>query len=130
MQYSPELYTAVTSTLYAFFGSVGSVIQVAAVVFAGWRAWLVRYTPTFRLALIGFLLLALSLILWGALVAPVNAEWARVIASAPDAVPDVYARLRPRWEYGHVAAFSAWLVGFLFLLGSVVAETPRAAGRE
>jgi hypothetical protein len=127
MQYSPELYTAVTSTLYAFFGSVGSTIQVAAVVFAGWRAWLVRHTPTFRLALLGFLFLALSLMLWGALVAPVNSEWADALNAAPQSAATVYAKLRPRWEYGHVAAFAAWLAGYCVLQLSVFRESSRAA---
>lgn len=126
MQYSPELYTAVTSTMYAFFGSVGGAVQVAAVVFAGWRAWLVRGTRIFRLTLLGFLLLALSLILWGVLVAPVNAEWGDALDAAPRSVPAVYAKLRPRWEYGHVAAFAAWLAGYCALQLSVLRESTRA----
>jgi hypothetical protein len=31
LTYPPELYAAVTSTLYGFFGSVGAVVQVGAV---------------------------------------------------------------------------------------------------
>src|SRR4051794_6579814 len=49
MHYSPELYAAVTSTLYALFGSIGAVIQVAAVLCAAWMSYLVRKTPAFRI---------------------------------------------------------------------------------
>jgi hypothetical protein len=129
MAYEPDLYARVTSSLYAWFGSLGAVIQLGALASAAWLGWRERRRAGARLAWAGALGLLLSLILWAALVAPVNAEWGRVIASAPDAVPDAYARLRPRWEYGHVAAFAAWLTGYLCLVGSVVADTPRDGSR-
>ena len=86
---------------------------------------LVRRRQTFRLTLLGALGLVFSLVLWGTLVAPVNAAWLEVMHTAPEAVPQAFARLRERWEYGHVAAFVAWLVGFTLLVFSVVVETPR-----
>jgi hypothetical protein len=72
--------------------------------------------------------------MWFALVYPVNAEWLRVIQTTPELVPEVYTRLRGRWEYGHVAAFIAWLSGVSLLVLSVLVETPtgsdvRAADR-
>ena len=122
MQYSPDLYASVTSTLYAFFGSVGAVIQVAAVICAFFDAYLVRKTAMFRMALWGALFLALSLVLWGVLVAPVNSAWAEAWSTAPQSVVSVYAQLRSRWEYGHVAAFAAWLVGYCALQLSVLRD--------
>src|SRR5918997_5459164 len=74
MNYDAEMYTAVTSTLYRLFGSVGAVIQSAAILAALVLAFVVRGRPAFRLTLLGALGLVLSLVLWGALVAPVNAE--------------------------------------------------------
>jgi hypothetical protein len=124
MQYDAQMYTAVTSTLYQLFGSVGAVIQVGASLAAIVLTFLVRGRPAFRLTLFGTLGFVLSLVLWGVLVAPVNAEWLRVMESAPESVAEEYLRLRPRWEYGHVAAFAAWLVGFGLLLLSVLRETP------
>ncbi len=124
MQYDGATYFAVTSTLYRLFGSVGAVIQVGALVAAIVLTFVVRRRPAFRLTLAGTLGLALSLMLWAVIVAPVNAEWLRLIESAPGSVVDGYLRLRSRWEYGHVAAFTAWLVGFGLLLASVVSETP------
>lgn len=124
MQYDAEMYTAVTSTLYQLFGSVGAVIQTGAVLAAVVLTFLVRGHPAFRLTLLGALGLVLSLVLWGALVAPVNAEWLQVMESAPGSVAEAYLRLRPQWEYGHVAAFVAWLIGFSLLVLSVLGETP------
>ena len=46
------------------------------------------------------------------MVAPVNAQWADATRAGSDALPDLYDSLRHRWEYGHVAAFVAWLCGF------------------
>jgi hypothetical protein len=127
MRYSPELYAAVTSTLYALYGSIGAVIQVAAVLCAACMSYLVRKTPAFRITLWGTLLLAASLVLWGALVAPVNAEWAQAASAASQSIPGAYARVRSRWEYGHVAAFAAWFVGYCLLQLSVLHDDVRAA---
>ena len=126
IQYNAEMYAAVTSTLYRFFGLVGGPLQVASIVAALLLSYLVRGRSSFRLTLFGTLALVLSLVLWFTLVAPVNAEWSRVIESAPESVSLAYQRLRPRWEYGHVAAFIAWLIGFSLLLLSVLKETPTA----
>ncbi len=135
MSYTPELYAAVTSTLYAWFGTVGAAVQVTALLSAGWLAFRSRGSASFRSTLLGALALATSLVVWAATVAPVNAEWARVIEAisigrcqAPsdtcsvgaDALADAYARLRLRWEYGHVAAFAAWFAGYCLLQRAVL----------
>jgi hypothetical protein len=120
LTYDAELYTRVTSTLYWMFGSVGAAIQIGALLSSAFLTLLVRGLPSFRWTLLGTLALLLSLILWGVLVAPVNAQWERVLAESPAAAPDLYLRLRPRWEYGHLAAFAAWLLGYVLLLISVL----------
>jgi len=112
------------------FGSIGALIQVGAIIVAAVLTHLVRGRPTFRLTLMGTLGLVLSLALWFMFVSPVNAEWLRVIESDPSSIPSVYERLRMRWEYGHVAAFAAWFIGFCLLLLSVVKETPAARTRD
>jgi len=128
MQYDAEMYMAVTSTLYRFFGSIGALIQLGAILMAITLTLLVRHQPAFRQTLFGTLGLVLSMALWAVLVAPVNAEWLEIMKSAPDFAPEAYRRLRPRWEYGHVAAFVAWLAGFCLLLLSVLARTPPDRG--
>lgn len=130
MGYEAELYATVTSTLYRFFGLVGGVVQVSSILAAAVLSFLVRGRSTFRSTLAGTLSLVVSLLLWMTLVAPVNAEWFEVIESAPEFVPAAYERLRPRWEYGHVAAFTAWFIGFNLLLLSVIGDTPAHHLRE
>jgi hypothetical protein len=102
MAYEPALYAEVTSSLYRLFGSVGAFIQVFALLAAAFLSFRVRGRPGFRLTLLG----------------------TAVIESSPASVPETYARLRPRWEYGHVAAFAAWLFGFACLLASLLVGTP------
>ena len=124
MQYSAELYMAVTSTLYRLFGTVGAVIQVSAVLMAVVLSFLVRGRQAFRWTLYGTLCLVLSLVLWFALVQPVNAEWRQALQSTPEFAAKVYLQLREQWEYGHVAAFIAWFVGVGLLVFSLIVETP------
>ena len=124
MAYGPELYALVTSTLYRLFGPAGAIIQVGAIVAACVLTFLARGRPPFFLTLTGTLCLVLSLVLWFVLVSPVNAEWLRVIQTAPESVAAVYGRLRLRWEQGHVAAFAAWLTGYVLLVLSVLSEVP------
>lgn len=123
--YAPALYVQVTSTLYLYFGVIGGPIQVAALAATCALAVATRGFPGFRAAVLAAVALAVSLVLWAALVAPVNAAWARALEAAdPVHVMEAYARHRPRWEYGHVAAFVAWLAGFCALVASVLADTP------
>ena len=130
LNYAPELYAAVTSTLYAFFGSVGAALQVSAVVSAVALAYVSRKLPGFRFAVAGALLLAVSLVAWGALVAPVNADWAEAIRSGSPSLPSLYAQLRNRWEYGHAAAFAAWFAGYGLLQWFALSEHSAAHAKR
>lgn len=123
MQYEPVLYTQVTSTLYQYFGLVGGPVQVLALLASAVLAWLLRGRAAFRSTLLGALSLGLSLALWFALVQPVNSAWADALrAGGPTAAVQEYVRLGSRWDYGHVAAFIAWLLGVTLLLRGVVRE--------
>lgn len=112
LNYTPEMYAVVTSTLYAFFGSIGAGFQVAAFVSAIALAYASRKLPSFGLVVTAALLLGASLVVWAAMVAPVNAAWAEASRSGARSPPGPYAQLRTRWEYGHVAAFVSWLAGY------------------
>jgi hypothetical protein len=116
LSYSPELYAAVNSTLYGTFGTAGGVIQLGALLAATVLAVRSRGQRAFRLNLLGTLAMALSLLLWATIVAPVNMQWQRVIELQLEQLPDAFARLRNRWEAGHVLAFMAWLAGYVSLL--------------
>lgn len=122
MQYDPQLYTRTTSTLYRYFGLVGGPLQVLALLFASGLARQVRGRRAFASTLFGALGLALSLVLWFLLVQPVNAAWADALRGGPDEAVRVYTELRGRWESGHVAAFAAWLLGFVLLLNGIMRE--------
>lgn len=130
MHYDAQMYAAVTSTLYKFYGLVGGPIQVVSALAAAVLAFLVRGRASFRLTLSGMLCLICSLALWFALVEPVNATWLHVINTAPESVPVMYERLRPRWEYGHLAAFVFWFCGFVLLLLSALKGLPESRIRD
>ena len=129
MQYEPQLYLRVTSTLYRFFGLVGGPLQVLALLFSIGLVWFIRARAAFRSTLVGTLSLALSLLLWFMLVQPVNAAWLEALRTRPSEAVQAYAQLRDRWEAGHVAAFTAWLSGFTLLLYGVLREIPWLSSR-
>lgn len=124
MTYDAELYAAVTSTLYRMYAPAGALFQVGSLVVVALLCWHVRGRRAFRPTLAALLALAVSLGLWAAVVQPVNVEWARVLQSDPSAAAAAYAQLRSRWEYGHLAACVAWLVGFVCLTLSLLVEIP------
>jgi hypothetical protein len=129
MQYDPQLYMRVTSTSYLYFGLVGGSVQVLALLCSIVLAWLVRGRAGFPWALAGAVCLALSILLWFLRVQPVNAAWSAALLAGPADAVQAYARLRSRWEYGHVVAFAAWLLGFVLLLVSIVREVEPASRR-
>jgi hypothetical protein len=120
MRYDPRLYMQVTSTTYRYFGAVGGPIQVLALLSSIVLAWLARRDPSFRWVVAGSIALAVSLALWFWRVQPVNTAWFAALQAGPAEAVTAYERLRPRWEYGHSAAFAAWLLGFCFLLVAAI----------
>ncbi|MBW7924112.1 MAG: hypothetical protein H3C59_05140 [Burkholderiaceae bacterium] len=68
-----------------------------------------------------------SLLLWALVVAPVNSAWAGSAGSGPEEFAAAYARLRLRWEYGHVAAFIAWLTGWFGLVAALTRRDVESA---
>lgn len=130
LDYSPQFYAQVTSSLYALFGAIGGTAQVAALVSACVLCYLSRKRPESIHLLLGAVCLAVSMLLWATVVQPVNAEWASVLRSSPDAITQSYSRLSTRWEYGHVAAFLAWLTGYCSLQWAMCGFMTGAPERE
>ncbi len=125
MNYDARMYSAVNTTLYRYFAIVGGFYTVASIFAAAVSAFLVRRRGrTFGWTLGGAVCLLAAFITWLAVVAPVNAEVAEALKSAPESVPDLWMRLRNRWEYGHATGFVITLVGFGLLLTSILVETP------
>ncbi len=125
--YAPDFYAQVTSTLYAWYGIAGGTVQVAAAVAVLGLALRLRHAPAFGLALASAAALFVSLALWGAIVAPVNSTWADIPATNRDAFAAAYVRLRSTWEFGHLAAFLAWLAGWFGLVAVATRQPPVAA---
>jgi hypothetical protein len=121
--YPAELYAQVTSTLYAWYGIAGGTVQVAAALVAAAWAVRLRHSRGSGLAAAAAVALFISLALWGALVAPVNGVWADVPRANAAEFAAAYERLRPRWEFGHVAAFIAWFTGWCGLVAATTGRT-------
>src|SRR5262249_54862740 len=92
--------STVQGGLYNLFGSIGAVVDFAAVIALALLAYFVREhaRPGYRLALAAALQFALALILWWVLVYPVNVELAKWV-NGP--VPSDWTAYRARWEWGH-----------------------------
>jgi len=123
LAYPPSLYAAVTGSLYLWFGIVGGAVQVAAALAVTALGVRVRREPGGAWVIASAVALLASLLLWGAIVAPVNAVWQEFQGASPDALIGAYALLRPRWEYGHVAAFVAWFAGWCGLVWAATRDT-------
>src|SRR5262245_32780305 len=110
--------STVQGGLYAAFGTVGALIDVATVIALALLAYFVREygRPGFRLALSAALLFALALLLWWVLVYPVNVELAKWVDGP---VPADWTAYRSRWEWGHAAIALIELAGFAALIGAV-----------
>jgi hypothetical protein len=131
MQYDPQLYSAVNTTMYRYFATVGGVYSMGSIAAAGALAFLVRkHRPAFWWTLAGAVLLVLWFVSWLALVAPVNNQVAAALQAAPDSVPRLWMQLRERWEYGHATGFAIKLLGLSALVISVLVDTPRRVVRD
>jgi len=130
VQYDNEFYMRVTSTMYLYFGLVGGPLQVLALLSLIGLVWITRGRVGFRFTLAGSLCLALSVLLWFLLVQPVNAAWSEALREGTSEAVQAYGQLRNRWEGGHVAAFTAWLLGFTLLLYGVLADAPSPSSRR
>jgi hypothetical protein len=129
LQYDAEMYSAVNTTLYRYFAIVGGIYQIGSIIAVAWLVYLLRrHAPSFRWTAIGASLLAAAFGAWLLIVAPVNAQIAEVMQTAPQTVPALWSKLRWRWELGHALGFAIQLLGFIALTWSVLVNTPRAAG--
>jgi len=128
--YDLAFYTAVNGTLYRYFPVVGGSVQLLAIVVAGVLALRLRAAgPAGRRAAAGALLLLLAFLAWAAIVAPVNAEVARTLRVRPDAVPELWALRRVRWEVGHAIGFGLQLAGYVALVAATLAASRGTARR-
>ena len=126
LQYTPEMYSAVNTSLYRYFAIVGAFYQLGSMLAAALLVYLVRKRqPSFAWTLAGTVCLFLAFGVWLAVVAPVNGEIAEALRTAPASVPQLWSEVRmlARWEGGHAAGFVLQLLGLAALLWSVLVET-------
>jgi hypothetical protein len=120
--------STVQGGLYSWFGSVGAMIFVTAVIVLALNAYFVKEhgRPGYCLAVLAALAFALALALWWVLVYPVNVELAQWV-NGP--VPEDWTGWRAKWEWGHATIAIVEIVGFALLVGSVLADTPQVKAR-
>ena len=115
----------VTGGLYRMFGTLGAVIDLAAIAAAFVVAYLSRRRGrVFHLSLAAAGLYLLALVLWVAIVLPANFELARWLGGS---VPADWADTRLRWESGHAIGTALQFAGFCALLWSVLIDAPNEA---
>jgi hypothetical protein len=131
LRFPPDLWMRVTTVegLYYLFGRIGAVIDVAAVILPFLLLAALRAEPRARgFTLAAALLMAAGLVLWFALVQPMNAVMA---TWQPPVVPSDFEAVRQQWEFGHFAIAVVKLAAFSALVLSVLVRQPaegQAAG--
>jgi hypothetical protein len=125
LQWGPELYLAVQTSLYGLFGSLGPVLEVGALIAVSILAYLVRHKrPVFIPTLASAVAIALALIVWLVVVMPANTQIG--LWQASGVTPSDWTHWRDQWQFGQAAIFAIHLVGFSALLRSITMETPTA----
>jgi hypothetical protein len=120
----PATDYVIVQRIYGAFGLFGAVVEPAAIVAAGALTFLVRGRRAFRPALVGALCLVAALLVWVAVVNPVNPSWA---TASPSMVPPNFESLRLQWEWGHAVRTALVLAGFVSLVVAVLADMASVA---
>jgi hypothetical protein len=119
--FDAELWIGTTTGgLYYLFGTVGAVIEIGSVLATLALAWLTYRQKRAALTLTAGGLVVLALFLWGALVAPVNAELAHWSVQS---YPDDWSRYRTQWELAHSLNAVIKITALALLTLSALAET-------
>lgn len=110
--WSPQLWreTTVFNRQFALFGAIGGPLEAAAIACPAVLAWLLRDEGVaFACALAATACQAGALLAWLLRVRPANAvmqQW------TPGPIAPDFARIRKRWETGHLAIAAIKLAGF------------------
>lgn len=124
--YPAGLYVRLQESLYIWFGNLGGVLYVLAIVLSVATAVLLRQDrPVRRLtgAAAGLEILALATFL--AIVYPVNL---RLPVHSSGAAPTDWAALRNRWELGHTIGFVLFTAAFVLQLLTLLHRSGHLVG--
>jgi hypothetical protein len=115
-------WLAVQHNLYVGFGTVGAVVEVAAIVLTWLLVLMVRgRRPAFWWTLGAAVCVTAGLVDWFLLVAPMNAALA---VWTPETLPADWTSYRDQWETGHAIHAALFGLGFSALALALLAETP------
>lgn len=130
MKFDQQLWVRVTvfEGVYNYFGSVGAVFEMGAILTSLVLAFLVRgRATTFYLTLGGAICLILAFVSWLMFVAPANAEFAKWLTTP---IPQDWERWRNQWEYTHAINAIIKIIGLSLLTLSVLVETPKKGANQ
>lgn len=117
-QYSGPLYVRLQESLYVWFGTVGGIVYVLAIVATVALAVLLRRAAGHRWWIgIAAALQVVGLASFLIVIVPVNS---RLPANGPGTAPADWTALRARWELGHTIGFVLFAASFVLLLLSLV----------
>jgi hypothetical protein len=120
-------WLTVQHNLYVAFGIVGAAIEVLSILLTWAVAFMARKRrPAAYWTLGAALCVTLGLIVWFALVAPMNAA---LSGWTPETLPADWASYRNQWELGHAIHAALFGLGFGALVVALLAETPDEVGR-
>ncbi len=122
LQWTPELYFQVQTTLYEWFGRIGPIFEVGALICVSILAFrLGRGRPAFRFTLTSSITIVLALLVWVIFVLPANSH---IFLFQAGNLSSDWTRWRDQWQYGQAGIFLLHLIGFSSLIWSVIVETP------
>ncbi len=114
LQWGPELYFPVQTSLYRWFGIIGPVLEVLALISVATLAWVSRRDRArFGYVAVSLTMLVLGLVVWITVVAPAHrglGEWLH-----QHITPANWVALRAQWQYGQAGIFALHVVGFYSL---------------
>lgn len=126
LKFDAELWVRVTvfENIFKYFGSVGAIFEMGAVLTSIVLIFLVRQRGAviFYLTLGGALCVIAAFVVWLSVVAPANTEFAGWLTKP---IPTDFAGWRKQWEYGHAARAVMHIIGLSLLLWSIIIETPK-----
>jgi len=125
LKFNQQLWVDVTvfSNVYRWFGSVGALFEVGAILAAIALTILVRkHRSVFYWTLAGTLLLITAFVSWILFIAPMNAEFAQWLTNP---IPADWTRYRDQWEYAHAINAVIKLLALSLLVFSVLLGTSK-----
>jgi hypothetical protein len=128
LQWGPELYFPVQTSLYRWFGVVGPVLEVLALISVAALAWVSRRDRArFRYVAISLTMLTLGLVVWISVVAPAHHGLSAWLLQHE--LPANWTALRAQWQFGQAAIFGLHLLGFCALAYAIASGQAQVRSR-